>query len=284
MIGLLQITNAYPRIHIVGSGPWAKKVTQVLEKSSLAFSIHRSDARHFIENTGNLNLDGSIIWLATRPMLQLSILESLSKCPATILLDKPVVNDLRSLNRLKELKLRSRSNFRMVQTWRCSQLWAISFSPLRELHSIQIERNYVESREYISPTLDWLPHDFSLLLDMGLRPTDFSIDSLRLEGGKEFRLKALLPLGVEIHLSISKGDKRKSKWKLFHKSGFVRTIDFEGRVSSLDDLDGREIERWNQTVTEHPIEHVVTFIDAWGDLDFQNLLEYYQWYFELGGI
>ena len=284
MIGLLQITNAYPHIHIVGSGPWAKKVTQVLEKSSLAFNIHRSDARHFIENTGNINLDGSIIWLATRPTLQLSILESLSKFPATILLDKPVVNDLESLNRLKELKLRSRSIFRMVQTWQCSQLWAISFSPLRELHSIQIERNYVESREYISPNLDWLPHDFSLLLDMGLKPTDFSIDSLRLEGGKEFRLKALLPLGVAIHLSISKGDKRKSKWKLFHKSGFVRTIDFEGRVSSLDDPDGREIERWNQTVTEHPIEHVVTLIDAWGDSDFQNLLEYYQWYFELGGI
>jgi predicted dehydrogenase len=284
LIGLHQITDVLPHVYIVGGGPWAKKIANVLEQSSAELYIQRIDARRFLEDTKSPNIDGSIIWLATRPSLQLSILKALLPYQAEILLDKPVVSDLAGLISLKELARQSKSSFRIVQTWRCSNLWNISSSPLSELHSIQIERNYADSREYISPALDWLPHDFSLLSDLGIKPYILSVDSLDLEKWGRFNLKAHVPSGTQIELSISKGDIRRSQWKLGHKSGSVRTIDFENRVTTLSNSSGKTIEIWNQPVTDHPIKNVITGIGMWGDADFQNQLEYYEWYFKHGGI
>jgi hypothetical protein len=272
------------QVYVVGGGPWAKKITLVLEQSSLKFNIKRIEARRFLEDTKSRNLDGCIIWLATRPSLQLSILNAMSPYQAEILLDKPVVGDLAGLISLKQLEYRSNSRFRIVQTWRSSNLWNISSAPLSELHSIQIERNYVNTREYISPALDWLPHDFSLLSDLGLKPHTLSVDSLGLEKRGDFNLRAHVPCGVQIALSISKGDTRKSQWTLRHKSGAVRTIDFENRFSTLSNSCGKAIEIWKQPITEHPIEKVITGIGIWGDSDFQNQLDYYEWYFKHGGI
>ena len=273
-----------PYLFIVGGGPWAKKIELVLTQSSLAFYIQRSEARRFIEGTSPQNLNGSIIWLATQPKLQLSLLEALSKYKAEILIDKPVVFDLSSLRTIKELEARSNSNFRIVQTWRCSQLWDISSSPLSDIRSIQIERTYVDSRDYISPTLDWLPHDFSLLSDLGLKPSDFLLDYCDPGMGKSFSLKAHIPGGIQVEISIFKGEARKSQWMLTHRSGLVRTIDFETRHSTLCDSSGSVIETWYQPKTEHPIENVINGIGKWGVWDFQNQLEYYEWYFRLGGV
>ncbi len=185
---------------------------------------------------------------------------------------------------LRALKLDSKSSFEIVQTWRCSKLWKFASSPLRELLSIQIERNYVDLRDYISPTLDWLPHDFSLLSDLGLKPSDLSLDSLDLKEKGKLYLKAHVQDGIQIELSISKSLTRKSQWKLTHRSGLIRIIDFDDRSTVLYDSCGKPIEIWNQPISEHPIVNVITGIGMLGDRDFQNQLEYYEWYFKHGGI
>ena len=269
---------------MVGSGVWAKKVSQILEQSSLSLRVERFEARSLIQNIDELNFENTIIWLATRPNLQLALTKELSDCPAMILLDKPLVSDSMSLTSISELKLQSRSKFNSVQVWRNSSLWKKSSTYFRKLHSIQIERKYVDSRQYISPVLDWLPHDFSLLSDLCIRPSDISIDSLDLETGAKFNLKANLPNGVLLDISISKGDKRNSRWKLAYESGYLRTVDFDSRTATLSDFRGSINEKWIQPSTEHPIENVVTGIGKWGDSDFENQLEYYKWYFEHGGI
>ncbi len=284
MIGLKQITSSLPYLFIVGSGPWAKKIELVLSRSSLPVNFRRVEARRFIEVTSSQNLDDSIIWLATRPKLQLALLETLSPYKARILIDKPVVSDFSSLNHLKELETRSNSKLRIVQTWRCSQLWKISSSPLKDLHSIKIVRQYTDTREYISPALDWLPHDFSLLSDLGLRPSNLLLDDFNPGEGMSFNLKARIPSGSRLEISIIRSESRTSHWTLTHRTGSVRAIDFDKRHSTLSNSNGEVLETWNQPTIDHPIINVISQIDMWGASDFQKQLEYYDWYFKHGGV
>lgn len=187
------------------------------------------------------------------------------------------------LSELKELALKSNSNITVAQAWRHSYLWQSSKIAISEIHQILIERTFNEERNYISPTLDWLPHDFSLLIDLGIDSSGLKYKSFAFDERMGCTLHAQFFGGLELRVSIKKSMKRSSTWKVVLKSGNTRIINFQDRTSSLIDPNGRTLENWAQPVDDHPIVNVISQFRNLGNSDLFRHANHYESYFQHGG-
>lgn len=245
--------------------------------------MQRCGARELNYNlTSNFGPD-SIYWIATQPKLQLQILKRLAVQKCKILIDKPIIADLEDLYDLKKIAEKSNSDITVAQPWRHSHLWLASKVPVSQIQQILIERTFTQRRDYISPTLDWLPHDFSLLIDLGIYSSNLNFKSFAFDERMDFALLAQFSGGLELRINISSASERSSAWNIVLKSGDTRVIDFHERTSSIIDSNGRTLEHWAQSVNDHPIMSVIGNFRMLGNSDLFRHFDFYESYFQHGG-
>lgn len=268
---------------MVGNGPWAQKIEKVLQTPAMGYEVQRYGAREFNNNlTSDLN-PNSIYWIATQPKLQLQILKGLVSQKCKILIDKPIVTDLEDLHQFKRMISESNLDITVAQPWRHSHLWLASKPPISEIQQIVIKRTFTQEREYISPSLDWLPHDFSLLVDLKIDSSNFNYKSFDFNNGMKFALLAQISDGLELKMDICEASERSSIWKIVLKSGDIRVVNFQKRTSSLIDSSGRILDHWTQLPNDHPIVNVISNFGMLGKFDLVRHLGFYESYFQLGG-
>jgi predicted dehydrogenase len=249
----------------------------------MGYKVQRYGAREFNNNlTTDFDPD-FIYWIATQPKLQFQILKGLVGQKCEVLIDKPIVADLEDLFELKKIVSESSLDITVAQPWRYSHLWLASKVPVLEIQQILIERTFTQKREYISPSLDWLPHDFSLLIDLGIDSSNFSYKSFDFGKGINLALLAQLSDGLELRMNIFDASERSSTWKIVLKSGDVRVINFQERTTSIIDSSGRILEHWVQPPNDHPIINVISNFRMLGKSDLFRHFDFYESYFQLGG-
>ena len=160
------------KLTIIGSGNWPLKIQSVLNRSNSSPQIDVISARNFLENSKYLpnqfSLD-SMFWIATRPDIQLKILEKIKHVEKKIIIEKPVVVNISQLETLKSLLAETKNTVFLSEPWKYSQIWAETRSILKKNSQpvkIQIERGGLGQREYISKIWDWIPHDLGLVTDL----------------------------------------------------------------------------------------------------------------------
>lgn len=225
----------------------------------------------------------TIYWIATRPNLQIEVINEISLQGVEVLLDKPIVSNFGQLRNLRSIISRSDSKFTVAQPWRHSRLWQTSKMPKSEIQEIKIERTFTEFRDYLSPTLDWLPHDFSLLIDLGIEFSSLNFDKFNFNEGLDFELFAQTPDGIDIIIHISRANIRSSTWRILLKNKTSLLIKFHNRTSTTFNPKGEVVEEWEQSISEHPISNVITQFRMLGNSDLIAHIDCYEKYFELGG-
>jgi hypothetical protein len=171
----------------------------------------------------------------------------------------------------------------VAQPWRHSKLWLASKVPKSEIQQIIIDRTFTQRREYISPALDWLPHDFSLLIDLNIDSSDLNFKKFNFGKGTGFEFLALFSSELEIRMSLSGASDRSSTWKILLKNGYARVINFQERTSSIIDPSGRTVEHFAQLANDHPITSVISNYRMLGKLDLFRHFDFYESYFQHGG-
>lgn len=254
-----------------------------MKNSVLGSKVQRYPAHSFKDDLKAFVKPSSVYWIATQPKLQFELLKELASHRVDILIDKPIVTNLEELDELRELAVESKSNITVAQPWRHSDLWQSSKLSTSDIRQIVINRTFNEERNYISPTLDWLPHDYSLLIDLGIESTSLKYKSFVCEERTGCNLLAKSAGEISLSISLRRSLKRGSTWKIVLKNGTTRIINFHTRTSSMIDSYGTTLEDWTQPANDHPIEAVINNFRILGKSDLFSHANYYESFFRLGG-
>ena len=91
---------------LIGSGKWPNKITSIIRSQNSEALIENVGAREFLklklEQLQPL-LKDKIVWIASTPENQLSILEKIKSFTNRVILEKPFSVSIYQLNQLREL-------------------------------------------------------------------------------------------------------------------------------------------------------------------------------------
>jgi len=213
------------KILIVGNGPWANKVQGILIEQE--YLVQRSSAREFSRglNQGQ-TYQSDVIWLCTRPSLQLEIIKNLKNLVGKIILEKPILMEAGDEQIVKNASI-NHSNIFLSNPWANSDIWESAVKLLADfdLKEIIITRDAPHSHPHIPAHLDWLSHDLLLLSDLRRL---FGLDlELVSKAEPEFLgTNKLLLSDIKVELSFTISEKRKSVWFFLSKIGEFIELDF----------------------------------------------------------
>jgi len=153
---------------IIGIGPWSNKIQAAIERSSSAIEVQIASARAFISGESHvLNnlLDFDVIWISARSENQLMILGQLKNFLGIIYIEKPYAASSAGLSDLIEFIDRHDLNIELSQPWTFSQHWLTFREELQRIEggNFEIIRGGPTAHKYLSPVLDWIPHDLNLI-------------------------------------------------------------------------------------------------------------------------
>ncbi len=243
MSGLLQITQVtYSNnpLLIVGSGPWAGKIQKILTKNISNIEIFRVSAHDFLDKNLPKELDPLTdynLWIATRPEIQLVILDKIKDQSGLCILEKPVATNLEQMKRYYQLTQGSRMDFAISKPWNFSQLWSTAKENIykrKKKVNIEIWRGDVEQRSYLPPYMDWLPHDIYLLSELllGVESLEISAKWSNREKKVEISLSSLTNFQVKMHIGHFKGGRR-ALWHVRSEGASDLTVDFnKGEITT----------------------------------------------------
>lgn len=210
----------FSNLIIIGSGKWPLKIQTVLNRYDSSLQIDIISARKFVENPkfapNHISTD-SIIWIATRPDVQLKILEKIKFIENKIIVEKPVAVNIKQLETLKLLLKETKNNIFPSEPWTYSQIWAETRRILNKNSQsvkICIQRGGPERREYISQIWDWIPHDLSLVADLIKElESEVKLDVESQNGEDQILLRIDVPRHFTFEISSGYFESRTASWK-----------------------------------------------------------------------
>lgn len=159
-------------ITLIGQGLWSKKLLSILKE--IGFETTSISAREFLSSPINNSVDLSssdLVWVVTRPDLQIDILKKLEVFRGKIILEKPL-SFFQSSIAYSFLEPNSNhwnlENVYLSRPWVYSNVWEMFKQKCnyRDIESIEISRWGETDHTYIPMSLDWLSHDILLLYDL----------------------------------------------------------------------------------------------------------------------
>lgn len=151
------------KIWIVGSGVWADKIYSSITTNT-NFPTLRVAARDFQFPYPNIGPQ-DLIWIASRPHLQLKILfEIVEVFAGNVVIEKPYAMNSDEYSLLTSL-ISERINVHLSTPWLHSILWQDFFKIMidSKINSLKGKRVGNIRRSYCSPIEDRIPHDIYLL-------------------------------------------------------------------------------------------------------------------------
>jgi len=199
-----------------------------------------------------------LIWIATRPDIQVKILELLKTRNIRILLEKPLARDLEELAELEKLVTESTGQIYSSQPWRFSDLWLKTRINLKDLTSLNSTRVSPKLRAFITPELDWIAHDLYLLADLEIDPSFLDLEEVhRSEDERTHYVLSSKILSCQFTFSVGFAKIRTNRWDFETRTGNWGFIDFDSGNSELYDRNGRFLHSYKQDLGTNPIHLMV---------------------------
>ena len=258
MIGLKLIIDNNSRVAIVGNGGWAHKVSQLLKKYGNTYNIEIFSAREVLARKELLNGEFDLIWIMTRPDIQIQILQFLQNRNLRIILEKPLARNLAELAELERVIRDFVGHIYTSQPWRFSDLWLDIKSNLMDLTSLNTTRVSPITRTFIKPELDWIPHDLYLLADLGIDPSSLKVkDVLKTEdGATQFILSSQI-LDCQFKISVGFAKIRTNRWDVQTQEGHLGFVDFDSGSSAIYDENGLKLHTYRQDPQSDPLHAMI---------------------------
>jgi hypothetical protein len=159
-------------ILFIGAGKWSNKVSEILNEKDSKYVCEVVSSRDFLElnsnsvETAKLFDTFDFIWIATDPKTQLRVLRKVISAKPKIILEKPIAGNKIELEELFDLVTSNPIDVYLSQPWTHSCLWQKILMEIKfDTSKIQLSfiRGGEVTRPYLSPILDWIPHDLYLL-------------------------------------------------------------------------------------------------------------------------
>lgn len=219
-------------LQVIGQGSWAKKIQKVLKEHHPELKIVNISARDFIDFPEEFLKEPEvlerIIWITSRPQLQLEILNELNAFEGKIILEKPLATSLKEF-KIFEIEIEKKKNVYFSQPWTASNVWrkAKSLLPQSEYPlRIEIERSGSIQRDYVSAPQDWLPHDLFLLQDLAQGRMDLEVLGAIFTNPNSVNLNLNLKGLFTVTLNCGYTADRVANWKIYLQNDSVIDINF----------------------------------------------------------
>ena len=177
-------------IAVIGQGLWGNKLTQSLKKNSSNHEVDLLSARDFLVEPRPKLYD--VVWIASRPSEQVSVLELARSTAKLIILEKPICEDLADYTRVEKILMNDEVSIGLSRPWCFSTVWLNAREILKSWElsgaTVEFQRSGPAAHTYITPVEDWIPHDIYLASD--LFPTfenEFSVSYFN-SNSNEFQL------------------------------------------------------------------------------------------------
>ena len=222
---------------LIGSGKWPKKIDSILKSQNLAITITNIGAREILKlGTRQVEplLQGKIVWIASTPENQLSILELIKNLSTKVIIEKPFALNIDQSNRLFANNESSNNKLYVSEPWRHSAVWSEAKKRVIKvagLKKLQINRGGPIERDYMDPPWDWMQHDLGLLSEL-LFESQESLDIHYKFTGNQKNLTINIKSRSEYEIEINLGlfNERRENW-LLNDELFM---DFANRDSFTD--------------------------------------------------
>jgi predicted dehydrogenase len=218
---------------VVGSGPWATKVGQILSDRK-QFNIKQVSARDFISDFSAIDqieiFDIGVS--ATSPSLQEIVAPRLAQISKHLWLEKPISQSLHSGRKFLMEMAAEKNSFALVNfSWLFSSVWKEFESLNQRIGDVATIQIFQKAREqthaYISPIEDYGSHDIALI-NKWIISSGISERQLALEQRNEFQFNSNYE-DLEIAWRVDFGSrKREMIWTITWKDDSESYIDFYG--------------------------------------------------------
>lgn len=201
--------NTYDtKLAIIGQGVWPSKI-----KSSLESNFQNLDAKVFsardVASNSKLIQENlfNVIWLATRPSLQLKLLERLLDTSEITILEKPLGTNSAEIESLIQflqehpIGVVAPSNPWSYETT-CLEAVELMRNEGLDSAKVEITRRGPNRRSYLSPVGDWIPHDLYLLEKIFVSE---SITFNEIVGTRDSAVANLFCKGFQTQVTINSG-------------------------------------------------------------------------------
>jgi hypothetical protein len=225
---------------VVGSGPWAKKVLEILTESEVVDLLLNLGARELLKMSPlelKLYVKDSIIWLCTNTNLQLEILKKSAELTNKIILEKPIYSNIDDQEALRHIIKKNGERIYLSTPWLYSKIWDNIKHEVKKPSdslSISIRRFGNIQRNYLYPPQDWLFHDIYLIYDLFNINFTNPINIInKVWSGNHTRLS--LSFNVSKSVILMDGGfsfDRDARWDIFSKNNQKR-FDFYNRDFNL---------------------------------------------------
>lgn len=224
---------------IIGSGLWSNKIKSSLDFSDKSILVQSVSARTFLEFESSVirsNIEDKIIWIATRPSLQIKILYKINQQTNKVILEKPFATNTKDLDNILSLIKNSKNQLYLSEPWKYSNTWKSIKSEINiknKEHNIVIFRGGPKRRSYMSPVWDWLQHDLGLISEL-LDQNDPNISIFPNWSGdkKTIRIEFIVEGRFKIELNSGFFIERVETWEI---NGGVK-IDFKNNIQDIQPI------------------------------------------------
>ncbi len=277
LIGLKSIIENNSRVAIVGNGGWAHKVSQLLKKYGNAYNIEIFSAREVLARKYLLSGEFDLVWIMTRPDIQIQILQFLKYSNLRIILEKPLARDLAELSELERVIRDFAGHIYTSQPWRFSDLWLDIKSNLLELTSLNTTRVSPITRTYLTPELDWIPHDLYLLADLGIDPSSLKVNHVLKseDGATQYTLSSQIS-DCRIKISVGIAKIRTNRWDFQTQMGHSGFVDFDSGSSAIYDENGLKLHTYWQDPQNDPLHAMLQSYLVGPKLELGNEFSFYR--------
>ena len=162
--------NTYDtRVAIIGRGSWPSKIKSSLESNFQELDVNTFSARDVVSNSRLVQENNfNVIWIATRPSLQLKLLEKMLNLSEITILEKPLGSNSAEIERMIQfLQKHSIGVVAPSNPWSygttCLETVELMKNEGLDSAKVEVTRRGPNRRSYLSPVGDWMPHDLYLL-------------------------------------------------------------------------------------------------------------------------
>jgi hypothetical protein len=233
---ITQVTYSKTPLLVVGSGPWGDKIQKILTKNISDIEIFRVSAHDFINNILPHKLDPVRkynLWIATRPEIQLVILDQIKDQSGLCILEKPLAINSEQMERYYQLTQGTRMDFAISKPWNFSSLWRTAMSIIpRNLIDVEIEiwRGDEKERDYLPSYIDWLPHDAYLLSELIKDKPNLEIEARLVHEGRTAEIQISGDNYFKVKFSFGYFENGRKTFWLVRQGDKSLLIDFEKSI------------------------------------------------------
>jgi hypothetical protein len=218
---IIQVKFSNQKLLLIGSGNWSKKISSIVKSHNHDLEVTSIGARDFLNFSPEAipeYIDGQLIWVATRPINQMGVLNMIIPHTNKVIIEKPFATSTQELEKMLNIFMETSNRLYISEPWKHSKVWSKKLNSITENRNFQhiiINRGGPIERTYINPVWDWIQHDLGLVGQLlSEQKENVSIDLKWVQQNKTLNINLVSPHEFRIELNVGYFSEKIAVWEI----------------------------------------------------------------------